>query len=129
MVYPGVQAPGFLKTGEDLMVAKSTVFVGCKLPHGIILEHPTNENQKVQLSGLNKIMIIGATHAMTELDSEFWDAWIAANKNFQPLKTGAIFIAKNSSELQAVAKEYEKVKTGFEPMAQDALGVKPADKN
>ena len=102
--------------------------VGCKLPNGIILEHPSDENKTVELSGLNKILIIGAEYATTEVDSEFWDAWIAAHQDYPALKSGAIFVAKTTAEVAAVAKENQGRITGLEPMKQNAGGVKPAEK-
>lgn len=105
------------------------IIVGCKLPHGITLEHPMNAAQKVELKGLNKALIIGSDHATTEVDGEFWEQWEAANKEFKPLKAGSIFVAKNASEAEAIAKDYKDRKTGFEPMRTDgkderASGVK-----
>ena len=106
------------------------VIIGCRLPNGIILEHPTNPKKKVELAGLNKTTIIGATYAQTDVDSEFWEAWLAANREFAPLVNGAIFFAKNADEAQSKAKDVAKESTGFEPMAQNddkrARGVKKA---
>jgi hypothetical protein len=110
-------------------MAGKIIYIGCKLPHGIILEHPIDTNKKIELTGLNKIKIIGSTHSVTEVDADFWEQWIAAHKEFGPLKSGAIFVAKTATDLDAVAKEFEKRKTGFEPMQQNANGVKPADKS
>ena len=105
------------------------VVVGCKLPHGIILEHPMQPEVKVELNGLNKTVIIGADHATTEVDADFFEQWAAVNKEFPAVKSGAIFVAKNLVEVQAIAKENKDRKTGFERMEQKALGVKPADKD
>lgn len=109
-----------------------TVTVGCKLPHGIILENPLNVDQKVTLKGLNSSPIIGATHGATEVDAEFWATWEGVNKDFPALKSGAIFMAKNSVEVAAVATEFAERETGFEPMRKDgkdkrAAGVKTND--
>jgi len=108
-----------------------TVTIGCKLPHGIVIEHPADPAKAVTLNGLNKTVIIGATYATTEVDGDFWDAWKNANKGSPFLESGAVFEGKTAADLAAVARETAKQPTGFEPMAQDgtdirAPGVKPS---
>lgn len=115
------------------MATAKTVIVGCKLPHGLILDHPLDPTKKVELAGLNGSRIIGATHGVTEVDGEFWEAWKTVHADFPALKSGAIFEAKSQADVAAKAKELEGEKTGFEAMAQDgtderASGVKAADK-
>ena len=109
-------------------MAKTTVIVGCRLPHGIVLDHPLDPSKKIELAGLNKALIIGADHATTEVDGEFWEQWKTVHKDFPALKSGAIFEAKDAASAKAKAKELKDEKTGFEPMPQEAQGVKPADK-
>ncbi len=110
------------------MATKSIVYVGCRLPHGIILDHPLDASKKCTLQGLNKSTIIGATYKTNEVDAEFWDAWAAVNKEFKPLKSGAIFVAKSDADLKDIGKDLVKEKTGFEPMQPKSHGVEPADK-
>jgi len=100
------------------------ILIGCRLPNGLTLHHPIS-TEKITLAGLHSSKIIGATHVSTEVDSEFWDAWKVAYKDYAPLKSGAIFEARNETEALAKSKELRKEKTGFEPMQQDAAGVKP----
>lgn len=105
-----------------------TIIIGCKLPHGLILEHPTNPAHKVTLNGANKASIIGAGYATTEVDEEFWAAWkTAAGADFAPLQSGAIFEAKNQNDMFAVAREKANEKTGFEPLPQNGDGVSKAE--
>lgn len=101
------------------------VFVSCKLPHGIILEHPTDASKKVTISGRNKALVIGSDYATTEVDEDFWKSWALANKDFPALKSGAIFFAKTQVDAKAIATEFKSRKVGFEAMSQTA-GVKPA---
>lgn len=108
--------------------APSKVLVGCRLPHGLIIEHPTTPAAKIELKGRNKSPIIGAPYATTEVDGEFWGAWKIFNAESRALKSGAIFEAVDSASLDAVAKEVAKEKTGFEQMPQEVQGIKPADK-
>lgn len=107
------------------------ITVGCKLPNGIVLEHPLKPELTVSLNGLNKIIIIGADHATTEVDADFWEQWYGVNKEFPAIKSGAIFVAKNPNEVAAIAKEFKDRKTGFEKMKQEdkKSGLKPADKD
>lgn len=102
------------------MANEKTVRIGCKLPHGIVLELPNAK--PVELNGLNRALIIG-TYGETEVDADFWAAWKLTNKDYPALKSGAIFEAKNRFELEAKAKELVDEKTGFEPMPQNADGV------
>lgn len=108
------------------------VTVGSKLPHGIILEHPMDSTKVVVVNGKNSALIIGADHATTEIDGDFWEQWYAVNKEFPAVKSGALFVAKNAAEATAVAAELKDQKTGFEPMRTDgkdsrATGVKTAE--
>lgn len=108
------------------------VVVGCKLPHGILLEHPLDPSKKVELKGTNKALILGAEYATTEVDGELFDLWLAVNKDFPAVKSGAIFVAKTIADAAAIAAEFKERETGFEPMRTDgkdkrAAGVKKSD--
>ncbi len=109
------------------------VTVGCKLPNGIILEHPLDPAIRVELAGLNKVTIIGAGYASTDVDAEFWEIWRKSNDQFPAVVSGAIFAAKTSNDVKAIAKEYADRTTGMEPMKKKgdkrAAGVKPVPKN
>ena len=122
---PNAAAPA----ATNVEVGSTRVVIGCKLPHGLILDHPLDPSKKVELNGLNRTRIIGATYATTEVDGEFWEQWKTVHKDFPALQSGAIFEAGNAAEAAAVAKELEGEKTGFEPMEQNADGVKAADKD
>ncbi len=113
----------------NVEVGSSRVVIGCKLPHGLILDHPLDPSKKVEINGLNRSLIIGATYATTEVDGEFWEQWKTVHKDFPAIKSGAIFEAGSTAEAAAVAKELEGEKTGFEPMEQNADGVKAVDKD
>jgi hypothetical protein len=113
------------------MAAKSVV-IGCKLPHGIVLEHPMDPKVTVAINGKNKAVIIGAEYATTTVDGDFWEQWSAVNKEFPAVRSGAIFVAKSVADAAAIADEFKERKTGFEAMRTDgkddrAAGVKSAD--
>ena len=102
------------------------VIIGSRLPNALILRHPKSEKTTVTIAGLNSSKIIGATHVTTEVDAAFWQAWKAAMPDYQPLKSGAIFEAGSEKIAKDKAKELASEKTGLEPMAKDAGGVKPS---
>lgn len=109
------------------MATGKFVAIGCKLPNGIVLFHPLDRNVAVEIAGLNKSRIIGATHMTTPVDAEFWADWKAAHTDFQPLLSNAIFEAASEREANDKAKELVNVKTGFEPLNKTDFNVVPAD--
>lgn len=114
-------------------MAAKTVVVCCKLPHGIIIEHPMDPTKTVELKGKNSSLIIGSDYGTTDVDGDFFEQWAAVNKEFPAVKSGAIFVAKSLTDAAAVAAEFKDRKTGFEAMRTDgkddrAAGVKSADK-
>ena len=110
------------------------VLIGCRLPHGLILEHPLNPDVKVTLKGKNSRVVAGLyvpeqDFAMTEVDSDFWEAWIATNKAFPAITSNAIFVAKDAGSAESIAKELRNEATGMEqldPVKESE--VKPLDK-
>lgn len=107
------------------------VTIGCKLPHGLVLEHPTAASVKpVTINGSNKELIIGSGYGTTQVDAEFWKAWKEAHKGFAALVSGSIFESGNAASIASAAKEVESEKTGFERMPQKAMGInKRSDKD
>jgi len=102
-------------------MAKETVLVGCRLPNGLVLQHPQDPKVSVVLSGTSEtseggLYLPPRPYSITEVDAEFWNAWKAAYVGYPPLKTRAVFEAKSESEASAKAKELKKEKTGFEQM-------------
>ena len=108
------------------------VLICCRLPNGFILEHPQDKSQRVTLRGTYGAKTLGGLYAppaafsTTEVDAELWAAWKAAHVGYAPLKTRAIFEARNVQEAAAKARELEKEKTGFEPAPQNAPGIAKA---
>ena len=90
-----------------------TVTVACKLPQGFDL---IVGDKTVRIDGLNKIVVIGATEAYTEVDKQHWDAWLAENKNKSWCTSQSIFAMPNAKEAKAKAKDLKGVKTGLEPV-------------
>lgn len=112
----------------------SKVTVGCRLPTGIILrlaDAQGNETQvelKGQNADMNGAIFIQPTHCgYTEVDKDFWDAWIAKHSDFAPVVSGAIFAEATESKARGAAKERVKDKTGLEGVSTDGNGVKKVE--
>lgn len=110
-------------------MAKETVLIGCRLPHGLTLTVRNAEGEIVataNVNGMNSSVIKGATYTTTPVDVEIWATWKKTyGPNFQPLKNGAIFEANTEDQAKFKAKELVKVKTGFEALNPDEAAVKP----
>ena len=101
-------------------MAKETVLIGCRLPNGLVLHHPTkrepdskvggdirNENRKRRLDARRRLF------STTAVDAEFWAEWKAAYVGFPPLKNRAIFEARSDQEAESKAQERRKGKDGL----------------
>lgn len=108
-------------------MSEKTIVVGCRLPHGIILDHPLDPRVQVELKGLNGSQIIGADYMTNVIDAEFWGVWSQVHKDSPLLKSGALYAVKDESSAKAKAKELKDEKTGFEQMPQGGAGIKKAD--
>lgn len=105
-----------------------TITIGCRLPSGIVLELPGKA--PVHLAGQrqaqerSKIILLSQDdYGVTDVDLDFWNEWKRLHSGngenmFAPLKNGAIFEAKNTSEAKAIQKELADEPTGHEPMPQ-----------
>ena len=105
------------------------ILVGNRLPYGLELNDPLDNDTKVEIKGVNASRIIGATFMTTEVDTEFWESWKAVNgKTFAPYVNGTIFEA-GSTEKDA-EKALPSEKTGLEPLVPDdpKNGVETLDK-
>lgn len=111
-----------------------TVKVACRLPSGLVIQHPRTE-ERILLNGANThagispiVPIFQAEmYGVTEVDAEFWAEWVAAHKDFQPLVSQAIFAMADQVSIESKIKELEKVKTGFEGLDQTSGSIKKAD--
>lgn len=112
----------------------SKVTVGCRLPTGIILrlaDDQGNEKQvelKGQNADMNGAIFIQPTHCgYTEVDKDFWDAWVAKNADFAPLVNGAIFAEATEAKAKGAARERVKEKTGLEGAVAEENGLKKVE--
>jgi hypothetical protein len=108
-------------------MARETVVVGCRLPNGIVLQHPKNPDMRVTLQGAyahkseSGLYMPPRPYGTTVVDAELWAAWKEEYQGSPLLKTRAIFEAKSESEAAAKGRELEKEKTGLEAMPQSVV--------
>ena len=108
----------------------ATILIGCRLPNGLILRHPdpARADRTVKLKGANeaqvKSVVIGQTFVTTAVDADFWETWKKCYSDYAPLKSGAIFEARDDKEANGKGRELSKEKLGFEGMPKEAMGVK-----
>lgn len=100
----------------------TTVTVGCKLPHGLILK---TGGKSVTINGANSSKIVGG-YGLTVVDKDFFDAWKTEFAQFAPLKNYLIFVQEKPAAAEAQAKEQAEVKSGLERLSREkpAKGVK-----
>jgi hypothetical protein len=131
----------------DLSKSADMVMVGCKLPHGLIMEVPepgtmesvdpnTGKVLKIQgrkpapigerfiLKGANSMRTRSGAqgqfpYAITPIPRAFWERWIARHKDSEFVKKGFVFAEDSMRDAQASAKEKLPETTGMEAMAQD----------
>ena len=105
-----------------------TILVGSRLPHGLLLDHPTNK-ARFEVKGLNSTEI-AVPYITTEIPEDFWNDWkLSVGDKFEPLASGSIFVAKSAADALAFSKEVESIKTGFEkvnPTDLDKSGLEKA---
>lgn len=108
------------------------IHIGCKLPHGFIMElieagpmlMPTLvPGKRVTISGANSLKVHLSSpnpgehrYAVTMVEEEFALKWFEANKTLPFVKNGQVFVEKKEGEARAHARANETVKTGIEPI-------------
>lgn len=110
-----------------------TVTIGCRLPSGLVIE--VNDIQ-VTLAGQRQsqerspiILLSEDDYGLTDVDADYWEAFKKrVGQDFAPIKSGAVFEAKNHGDAKGKAKELKKEKTGHEPLSQEVPGIVSSDK-
>lgn len=112
-----------------------TVIVGCKLPHGLVLELGytlgANGGQVTYGKDYKKIRVNGTNHGYQDrtkghtageialtpgVPKDFWDEWFKKNKDLAFVREGLIFAQPNAASADAVKREREDLKTKLEPL-------------
>lgn len=133
------------------------VTVGCKMPNGLILRIFTmaEKNEQVMGGGSRKIkeavevpgkrvVLNGFSHpqnaaprariaggfALTMgVDKEFWDTWLAQNKDTDIVRNGLVFAHEKVENTTAEAKDKQTLRSGLERLDPKKLpkGIKQSD--
>lgn len=98
----------------------STCVVGCKLPHGLLIELMIGGKlERVQLNGNNAKRIIGGYGLTQNVPLEPFQKWMAEHKDFKYVRNKHVFIETTSDRAESMAKELRNEKsarTGMEPL-------------
>lgn len=94
----------------------AVVYVGCKLPHGLILELGigTPKHRYVKLRGGRTSKVTGA--GVTVAPKDFMDQWLRANADLDYIKRKQIWCADTADACNAGALHLIGMDTGFEPL-------------
>jgi hypothetical protein len=104
----------------------ATITVGCKLPHGLIIEV---DGHAVTLNGKNSSNVIGGYGLTEGVDKDFFGKWMSANRDSAAVKNGLIFAQDRADSARSEAKERKGVKNGTEGIDPNkpAPGVEPTE--
>lgn len=126
-----------LSASANRPTGTATVVIGCKLPHGLYLEHvqkrdgwnPAPAGPRVKLNGANSVQTNSLVKVQprihqfgkTIIDKSFWDKWLADHESDDHIKMGRIFVidpkgGESGMQRSFDAQHNEKlgVKTGLE---------------
>jgi hypothetical protein len=103
----------------------SHLTIGCKLPHGLIIEAKNNDGEsvKVTLLGANAARIVGGYGITEGVPADVWGAWLRKNARMKAVTDGQIFVHADLKSAEAIAKERREVKTGFEAIDPIKTGM------
>lgn len=112
----------------------SFVAIGCRLPSGIVLDLGDPSKPTVEIAGQRQaqerspiVVLSQADYGITMVEESFWEAFkTRVGPEFAPIKSGALFEAKNDKEVKAKVKDLKDKKTGHEPLSQEEAGIKKA---
>lgn len=100
------------------------VSVGCKLPHGLILELKTNDGfARHTLKGANAARIVGGYGITENVPADFMAQWLKKNARHAAVVNGSIFIHSDAKSAEAMAKERQDIATGLEAIDPVKAGM------
>lgn len=108
------------QTAGDPSRANSTrmIWVGCKLPNGLLCEMGSRDDENyhsVRLNGANDSRVIGG-YGLTQVPEDFWNAWVKKHARLDFIKKAHVFVEGSRESAEAHAEEAAEVKTGLEPL-------------
>jgi hypothetical protein len=109
------------------------VFVGCKLPTGLLMEiipeatvfNPPPAGTRIQIKGANSLKndysLRGLAqpmypYAITEVPGEVFKEWMKRNAQSLMVRNGFVFAADRRSDAVSEGKERESERMGLEPL-------------
>lgn len=133
--------------------ATDTVYVGCKMPNGLILQNFAFEEvreavpqgfrdvpmarrlpEAYRLNGVSLTheqrmtgdvgyAIVSGAAITPGVPREFWERWLEANKASELVKNHIVFAHREEASVRRMAKEYAAQKTGLEPLDPDPEAI------
>lgn len=104
----------------------ATVIVGCKLPHGLVMELGKVGDEKYKrhvlfgANGNSKGAIVAGGFGITTVPADFWEQWTKKNRHLELLKNGAVFAQEGLEDTKAAAVATAGIRTGLEPLNPQA---------
>lgn len=109
-----------------------TCIVGCKLPHGLIVDlNPTYDDKgriktsdRLTLKGANSAIVMGGFGVTQGVPREAFQAWVVEHKASPYVMNGSVFVVTTEASARAQATEKRTERTGFEqidPAKKSAL--------
>lgn len=96
----------------------ATVWVGCKLPNGLVCEmgkFGDEDYQSHTLNGANSARVHGG-YGLTQVPTDFWTAWVKKHKRLSFVQKGLVFAQGDLASAESHAIDLSTVKTGLEPL-------------
>lgn len=103
----------------------ATVVIGCKLPHGLIIEVGIDKNgnkseryQSIKLNGPNRDgnRIIGNAYGFTHVDKALWELWVKTHADLPYVKKELVFVQADLSRAEAASIERGNERHGLESL-------------
>lgn len=107
------QPPGDPKRANSTKM----IWVGCKLPNGLLCEMGTRDDENyhsVRLNGANDAAIAG--YGLTQVPEDFWNAWVKKHARLEFVRKAHVFVEGDRASAEAHATETAEIKTGLEPL-------------
>lgn len=93
-----------------------------RLPDTYTLNGSAIDLARIAATGSVSHRIIGGYGITTGIPRDFWERWLAANKNAEYVQKRLVFAEPNEGRAEAAAIEGAKIRTGMEPIDPDEPG-------
>jgi hypothetical protein len=117
--------------GRNESNSTETVTIGCKLPHGLILDLtiPGQTPRRVRIRGRNAARVIGGYGMTPGVPKAFWEEWRKKNAALAFVKNDLIFAEADRASAVDHAKDNERLTTGLEAIDPNnpGKGIQKAD--